>query len=900
MRAICLAALSLAAAHAADIEGVVLDATHSPVSGASLTVESPNRTQLAVVRTDASGSFALRAIPTGTYSFRVDAQGFEPVEMVFGVGVGSPLPAEIELSPARVYSAVTVTSTRGAIEDANEATQLVIVDDRSDYLRRPLPTIGQALEHQPGILVQQTTYGQVSPILRGLTGYQVLNLVDGIRYNNSTFRNGPNQYLAYIEPSSSRRVEAVLGPSSAEFGSDSLGGSINVLTVSPVLPDTRRRAVHGQFSIFSGTADASAGSNAQFDVGTARLGWLVGGSGKRNSDLRAGDGEDSRNVFSRMFGLSPGFVKVLIGGRQQDTGFSQYGVNTKLIFRPSADQSFSLWYQHGVLHGVRGYRDLLGGSGRLQSTFDPQDLHFFYGRYEKLQVGPLDSISATFSINAQRDGQITQRLHNTDPIDTDRNGVEAYGYSVQGTTHASRLAAIAFGADFYDERIDSTRTRLNPATSAVSSRRPLYPDNSTYRTLGLFGQSSMNLIRERLTLRLGGRYTRVHFKSPQNPEFQALASSRTFDDLTFNASLSLRLNERASLYALSGRGFRAPNVNDLGALGLNSLGFEVPAEEAISFGALLSTSAGENAVSKGRPLSSLKAETLYQYEVGFRYSTGRVQSRIQIYDSELYDPIVRRTLLFPVDSLPATLGGLPTIPIQQTQEQLAQGVASVGNASDPRAVKAFVNDGRTRYYGGEAMLHYALTAKWRLSANYSSILGRDLFPNRPVRRLPPQMGYAEVRYSPAHRGAWASLGLQFAASQNRLSGGDISDVRIGAARSRDDIASFFHGTRAHAYLDPSGTVFRPTGETLAEIQDRLLRLGTTVNGVSVANSGVPVPLFTQTNGWATLSLHAGIPFTERLNMDLALENMLDANYRSHGSGTDAAGINAYLGLRYIF
>ncbi|RPI23399.1 MAG: Plug domain-containing protein, partial [Acidobacteria bacterium] len=78
-----------------------------------------------------------------------------------------------------VRNEITVTARRGAIEEAAESAWLVAAAEESEMGSRPMPTIGNALEGAPGVLVQQSTYGQVSPFLRGLTGYHVLNLVDG-------------------------------------------------------------------------------------------------------------------------------------------------------------------------------------------------------------------------------------------------------------------------------------------------------------------------------------------------------------------------------------------------------------------------------------------------------------------------------------------------------------------------------------------------------------------------------------------------------------------------------------------------------------------------------------------------------------------------------------------------
>ena len=148
---------------------------------------------------------------------RVTAPGYAPVTVAKGAA-------------AVTLSRITVLATPGLAEEVMIRPEMVLAGDRPTE-----STVAHTLETQPNVMLQQTGAGQVSPFLRGLTGYQVLNLVDGVRFNNSTFRSGPNQYLAYLEPSQASHVEAMLGPSGTQYGSDGLGGTIQVLT------DTVRR-----------------------------------------------------------------------------------------------------------------------------------------------------------------------------------------------------------------------------------------------------------------------------------------------------------------------------------------------------------------------------------------------------------------------------------------------------------------------------------------------------------------------------------------------------------------------------------------------------------------------------------------------------------------------------------
>ena len=220
-----------------------------------------------------------------------------------GEYVFAEAPADARPVPA---SRVTVTAIRGAAVDAAESPQMNLTGDRTS------PTIAHAFDGQPSVHLQQTGPGQVSPFLRGLTGYHVLNLVDGVRFNNSTFRSGPNQYLAYLEPSQADHVEAMLGPSGTQYGSDGLGGTIQVLSRPSRFTDVPQWA--GRLNLDGHSADLSGGVAGEIAHSSAKGFVLLGGAGSRHNDVRAGGGYDSHNVLTRLYGFDREQVKSLLGG----------------------------------------------------------------------------------------------------------------------------------------------------------------------------------------------------------------------------------------------------------------------------------------------------------------------------------------------------------------------------------------------------------------------------------------------------------------------------------------------------------------------------------------------------------------------------------------------------------
>lgn len=115
---------------------------------------------------------------------------------------------------------------------AAEAPFSVAVTTARDLEEKSVRSLPEALVELPGVMVQKTANGQGSPYLRGFTGYRTLALVDGVRYNNSVYRDGPNEYFSLIDSHTLETIELLGGPASVQYGSDAIGGTLNLLTRS--------------------------------------------------------------------------------------------------------------------------------------------------------------------------------------------------------------------------------------------------------------------------------------------------------------------------------------------------------------------------------------------------------------------------------------------------------------------------------------------------------------------------------------------------------------------------------------------------------------------------------------------------------------------------------------------
>lgn len=167
---------------------------------------------------------------------------------------------------------ITITATRfnELISDVPYSVDLIEDRDILEDMPRGFPSV---FASNPGVQVQKTANGKGSPFIRGFTGFRNLLLIDGIRLNHAAFREGPNQYWGTVDPLIASRIELIKGQGSVLYGSDAIGGTVNVITKdsSPLSYEENRSFVDGQIMYRGSTAENSHTGRIEGLVGIKKL-----------------------------------------------------------------------------------------------------------------------------------------------------------------------------------------------------------------------------------------------------------------------------------------------------------------------------------------------------------------------------------------------------------------------------------------------------------------------------------------------------------------------------------------------------------------------------------------------------------------------------------------------------
>ncbi|HEX6043582.1 MAG TPA: TonB-dependent receptor [Pyrinomonadaceae bacterium] len=889
------------------VTGSVKDENSAVVSGVTVSLLLSNQAVARATVTDANGNFALDHVAPGTYQVVVERPGFLTHRSAVHVSAGDTkqLPIVLEVNP--VEAMITVTAEAGQISSTRDsATQVNVINERKVMERAP-EVVAQVVDEEPGVNLQRTSPSLSAVFVRGLTGRNVAVFVDGVRYTTSAQRGGVGTFFSLIEPSSLETVEILRGPNSSQYGSDVHGGVVNFISQAPRYGNTDGE-FHGHANVFYTSATNGFGGNTLVSYGTRKYGLLLNANGRRISTLRPGDGLDYHAAVTRFLGLRSD----IFGTRLPDTGFTQYGGLMRANINLDDNTQLLFSYARNQQDNGKRYDQLLGGDGNNIADLRNLMTDTFYARLFRQNLWIFDSGSFTVSYNGQREERINQggQGNPTGTITNQRERTNVFGFNFYLDKQLGDNNTFLFGADIYRDKIHAPAFTFDPVTRTTVNSRPRIPNGARYLSYGFFAQDNYTVIPNRLRLSGAVRYSVASYQSraansAPGPNGAPLFpdDSARFDAFSGRFGGVVTVAGGFDIAAKYTRGFRAPNTTDLGIIGLAGTGFEVDATTAAARGGFIGTTSGGDAVSTGIPVTRLEPESSDSFDLSFRYTSRRFGAELTGFTTKLNDVYFDQALVLPQGATGTFLGS------DQIVAQNAAGLVFVAVApTNPVLVR--VNFDNARMNGVEANARVRITDQWSANGNFTYVRAHSLLNGLPPSiegGVPPATGFVSLRYQPHSRFHVEGYSV-LAARQNRLSSLDLNDRRTGGGRSRANIQNFFRrGACVRGLTTPgptgcgsAGGILIPTGETLAQVQNRLLPLGATINGVLVANNDTLVPTFPYLPGYGLVGVRGGFKFNDSSDIFVDFENIFDKSHRGISWGIDGPGRGVTVRYRYSF
>jgi outer membrane receptor protein involved in Fe transport len=483
---------------------------------------------------------------------------------------------------------ILVTATRRTVSIAEVSSGLTLVDGAA---AREHKLVTDALDVEVGVYLQQTTPGQGAAIIRGLKGSSILHLVDGMRLNNAIFRSAPTQYFALVPTGAVERVEVLRGTPASLYGSDAVGGVVNLVTRVPrfEVPQTEYR---GEVYAAYDTAELGKRLSGTIDAGNRRLASSFSAEFLDTGDRRTGGGE-----------------------RIGPSGYSSRAARWVVAGRLDDDRSWLFDAHYLEQPETPRVDELVPGFGQTEPSsseflFKPNRRVFLHGKYGHAE-GAL-GLDWNVDLAWQRidDDRVTRDFGATDRR-FEANRSDLYGLVISGSQVADSGSWIV-GAEAYFDEVSSRRSEENLLDGQVTELTSRFPDGSEIQRLALFGNTEQS-VSARTILSGGLRVSHEDVSLPATAV--SSAASIKITDASGDVGWIFNATDTLQVVANAGFGFRAPNVFDLGTLG-NRPGnrFNIPNPE-------------------------LDSERVVQLDAGVRYGGDRASLELMVYALDYDDRI---------------------------------------------------------------------------------------------------------------------------------------------------------------------------------------------------------------------------------------------------------------------
>lgn len=553
----------------ASITGHVKDPQGATLPGAAVTLYGRDRTFNFVTNTDSSGAYSFEKLAPGEYLIEAEASGFAAATAkVIKVerGQATSFDISLELSGVRSSVVVTASDTPQTVDEVSKALTIVV---NQEIEERDESAIPEALRVVPGLRIQQLGGpGSFTSIkTRGLPSEDTAVLIDGIRFRDAAATQGDaSGFLEDMFVTNISRVEVLRGSGSSLYGSNAVGGVVNLVT------DEGGGPIHGSvlgegggLGMFRTRAQIAGGANNNRIVYSSGFSFL--------NVTRGVDGDDeARNTSSQgrvLFRLSSTATltgRIYAARSRLNLNNSPQGIGTLpptgIIEAIPLASDQQLRFEAGVPTSQL----VVGNATFVPAANDPDNLRkssFFDGA---LTFNDRPTTNFGYTISYQ--GLATNRSTISGPLGvgfqpaggTTRSDFDGriHIFTARADVRGGRHNFLTGGYEFENENFTNPSFQVNPANNSNVE--------VTQNSHALFVQDQLRFLDDRL--QIAGAFRTQLFRM-KRPVFTP-ATSSPYSGITFQSPPTAYTGDASIAYSFRssgtklrghvGNGYRAPSL----------------------------------------------------------------------------------------------------------------------------------------------------------------------------------------------------------------------------------------------------------------------------------------------------------------------------------------------------
>ena len=566
------------------VNGRVIDAqTKESLPGASISI--PDLRLIAIANED--GEFTFRNIPEkGKFIIEVKYLGYKTLTQMTDLSNSTSLVFSLQTSTIEARE-VVITGLAFSSDNRKNSTAVAAIG-KDDLINHPSGNLIDAIAKIPGVS-QITTGGGISkPVIRGLSSNRVVTLVDGAKQEGQQWGD---EHGVEVDQFNADRVEILRGAASLLYGSDALGGVINILDPLPPADGVIRGELLSNYSVNNGLSGNSAmlqGNNNGFI-------WQGRGSYKNAFSYNAPGGRIANTgynetSFSAMAGLNKkwGYAHLNLSSFRNNIGLPDFVRNSS------------------------GQFEDLNGNILTNSDLENRELllpfqdirHYKIAINSNLILGN-NKLRSTLAYQNNQRREFAENKANPNLY----FNLQTYSYDLKYSIAEIAGWKSVLGAS------GSFQGNKNKAAEL------LIPDYNS-REFGFFAYAKKSWLKT--TFNLGARYD---YKTISGIRMQQDGSSKfndfnnNFSNLSGALGFTQEFNDIFSLKANAGSAFRSPNIAELSSDGVHEGTFRYEI--------------GNN---------NLNPEKSYYADLALEYTTDKVHASFGVYNNYINNYIYNRQL----------------------------------------------------------------------------------------------------------------------------------------------------------------------------------------------------------------------------------------------------------------